>query len=84
MLNGAVPDLRYAPPQVHQQWNSYVLDGVDWINGMPGFANPPKFAFPHAEMTVEDASAIHAYVIDQAWKAYNGEHEQAASKREHY
>lgn len=84
VLNGAVPDLRYAPPQVHQQWNSYVLDGVDWINGMPGFADPPKFAFPHAKMTAVDAAAIHAYVIDQAWKAYNGEHEQAGSKREHY
>jgi hypothetical protein len=24
-------------------------------------------------MTVEDADAIHAYVIDQAWKAYNKE-----------
>lgn len=84
VLNGAVPDLRYAPPQIHREWNSYVLDGVDWINGMPGFADPPKFAFPHARMTVEDASAIHAYVIDQAWKAYNGEHKLAGSKREHF
>jgi quinohemoprotein ethanol dehydrogenase len=84
VLDGAVPDLRYAPPQVHRQWNAYVLDGVDWINGMPGFADPPKFAFPHARMSVEDAAAIHAYVIDQAWKAYNGEHQQVGSKREHY
>jgi len=84
VMNGAVPDLRYAPPQVHRQWNAYVLQGVDWNNGMPGFADPPKFAFPHARMTAEDAAAIHAYVIDQAWKAYNGEHEQAGSKREHY
>jgi outer membrane protein assembly factor BamB len=84
VMNGAVPDLRYAPPQVHRQWNAYVLQGVDWNNGMPGFADPPKFAFPHARMTAEDAAAIHAYVIDQAWKAYKGEHEQAGSKREHY
>ena len=59
-----------------------MLDGVDWINGMPGFADPPKFDFP-SKMAVENASAIHAYVIDQAWKAYNEEYEQADSKREH-
>jgi hypothetical protein len=40
---------------------------------MPGFADPPKFAFPNLKRTVEDADAIHAYVIDQAWKAYNKE-----------
>jgi len=49
---------------------------------MPGFADPPKFDFP-SKMAVENASAIHAYVIDQAWKAYNEEYEQADSKREH-
>jgi hypothetical protein len=41
---------------------------------MPGFANPPKFAFPHLRMSTKQADAIHAYVIDGAWKAYNGEH----------
>jgi hypothetical protein len=40
---------------------------------MPGLADPPKFAFPTLRMTVADADAIHAYVIDQAWKAYGGE-----------
>ncbi len=45
---------------------------------MPGFADPPKFAFPNLKMTKDDADAIHAYVIDQAWKAYNKE--QAAAK----
>jgi hypothetical protein len=41
---------------------------------MPGFLNPPRFAFPHMRMTVEQADAIHAYVIAGAWKAYNREH----------
>ena len=44
---------------------------------MPGFADPPKFAFPNLKMTVEDADAIHAYVIDQAWKTYNKEESAA-------
>src|SRR5579871_582189 len=71
VLDGAIPDLRYAPPEVHAQWYSIVLAGTHWDKGMPGFANPPKFAFPHLRMTTKQADAIHAYVIDGAWKAYN-------------
>jgi len=82
--NGAIPDLRYAPPEVHRRWYAVVLAGTHWDRGMPGFANPPKFAFPHQRMTKEDADAIHAYVIAQAWKAYNGEQSQAHNQREHY
>jgi quinohemoprotein ethanol dehydrogenase len=80
VLNGAVPDLRYAPPEVHQAWYDIVLEGTHWSRGMPGFADPPKFAFPHLKMTTRDADAIHDYVIDQAWKAYDAEHKQAATK----
>jgi hypothetical protein len=74
VLNGAIPDLRYAPPEVHQDWYAIVLGGSHWEQGMPGFANPPKFAFPRMHMTVPQADAIHAYIIDGAWKAYNAEH----------
>jgi quinohemoprotein ethanol dehydrogenase len=84
VLDGAVPDLRYAPPEVHSQWQAIVLAGTHWDQGMPGFADPPKFAFPHMKMTAQEAEAIHAYVIDQAWKAYNGEQANAGNKREHY
>jgi quinohemoprotein ethanol dehydrogenase len=83
VLNGAIPDLRYAPPDVHAQWYSIVLAGTHWDKGMPGFADPPKFAFPHLRMTTKQADAIHAYVIDGAWKAYNGEHETAAADPAH-
>jgi len=79
VLNGAVPDLRYAPPEVHSQWYSIVLAGSHWDQGMPGFADPPKFAFPHLHMTTKQADALHAYVIDGAWKAYNQEHGTAES-----
>ena len=79
VLNGAIPDLRYAPPDVHAQWYSIVLAGTHWDKGMPGFANPPKFAFPHARMTTKQADAIHAYVIDGAWKAYKQEHSGEAA-----
>src|ERR1700730_7954766 len=85
VLDGAIPDLRYMPADVHKDWYGIVLGGSHWDKGMPGFADPPKFAFPHAKMTVQDAVAIHAYVIEQSWKAYRGEQQDAAhSKRENY
>ncbi len=80
VLNGALPDLRYMPPEVHKDWYQIVLGGSHWDKGMPGFADPPKFAFPHDKMTVADADAIHAYVIDGAWKEYKAEHEKSAAK----
>jgi hypothetical protein len=33
-------------------------------------------------MTVAEADAVHAYVIDQAWKAYKSEQEAAHAKHE--
>jgi quinohemoprotein ethanol dehydrogenase len=84
VLNGAIPDLRYMPADVHRDWHGIVLGGSHWEQGMPGFADPPKFAFPHAKMTVQDADAIHAYVVAQSWKAYKGEQAAAHSKRENY
>jgi PQQ-dependent dehydrogenase (methanol/ethanol family) len=84
VLNGAIPDLRYMPADAHSDWYAIVLGGSHWDKGMPGFADPPKFAFPHAKMTVQDADAIHAYVIAQSWKAYRGEQGEAHSKRENY
>ena len=80
VLNGAVPDLRYAPPEVHQAWYAIVMEGTHWSKGMPGFADPPKFAFPHLKMTTRDADAIHDYVIDQAWKTYNREQKERPAK----
>ena len=81
VLNGAIPDLRYMPTDVHKDWYQIVLGGSHWDKGMPGFADPPKFAFPHDKMTVADADAIHAYVIDGAWKAYKAEHTKSATKQ---
>jgi len=82
--DGAVPDLRYAPPEVHKDWYQIVMGGSHWSKGMPGLADPPKFTFPNAHMAVADADAIHAYVISQAWKAYKGEQTAAHAKRENY
>ena len=75
-LNGAVPDLRYMPEDVHSQFLAIVLGGSHRENGMPGFgvgqSNPPVAA-PSTPMTLEEANAIHAYIIDLEWQAYRGE-----------
>jgi len=82
--NGVIPDLRYMPAQAHKDWYTTVLGGTHWSKGMPGFTDPPKFAFPNMKMTVQDADAIHAYVIDGAWKLYKGQQQSAHTKRENY
>ena len=82
--DGAVPDLRYAPPDVHKNWYAIVLGGSHWDKGMPGFADPPKFAFPNEKMTAADADALHAFVMDGAWKAYRGQQAKAHVKKENY
>jgi len=60
-LDGAVPDLRYAPASVHTEWTGIVLGGNRRMKGMPSFGD---------QMSAEDAEALRAYVIEQAWKAY--------------
>jgi quinohemoprotein ethanol dehydrogenase len=72
--DGAIPDLRYLPVESHKQWYGTVLAGTHQKNGMPGFGTPPGYPFLLGKMSVEDADAIHAYVIEQSWKAYNQEH----------
>jgi hypothetical protein len=46
---------------------------------MPGFRRPPGFPLEKMTMTEAEAEAIHAYVIEQSWKAYN--EEQARSNQ---
>ena len=60
-LFGALPDLRYMSAEAHAQWQAIVLGGSRRHLGMPAF---------HDAMSVEDSEAIHAFVIDQAWKLY--------------
>ena len=69
-VNGAVPDLKYAPPDVHQLWDAIVLGGSHREQGMMAFGVEQHYPDITA-LTPEEATAIHAYVIDEAWKAYN-------------
>lgn len=56
-FGGTVPDLRYATEETHLQWVGIVIGGARSPRGMPAF-----------EMSVEDAEAIRAWVLSQAYK----------------
>jgi quinohemoprotein ethanol dehydrogenase len=71
VVDGAIPDLRYMPTQVHAEFLGIVLAGSHRNNGMPGFGGGAGFPMIETKMSVEDANAIHAYIIDRSWKAYN-------------
>ena len=82
VVEGAIPDLRYMPADVHSQFLGIVLGGSHRENGMPGFAAADagwRWPLVHTTMSVEEANAVHAYIIDLEWKAYNAEH-RAKSK----
>jgi len=53
----SVPDLRYMPPSTHAEWDSIVLGGARWQNGMVGFAS---------RLAKEQTDAIQQYVIAQS------------------
>ena len=70
-LNGTIPDLRYMPADVHEQFLAIVLGGTHRANGMPGFAAGAGFPLLATRMSVADALALHAYLIDLQWKAFD-------------
>lgn len=72
-LNGTIPDLRYMPADVHEQFLAIVLGGTHRQNGMPGFADGAGFPLVKTRMSVADALALHAYIIHLEWKAYEAD-----------
>jgi quinohemoprotein ethanol dehydrogenase len=69
-VNGTIPDLRYMPSNVHDEFFAIVLGGSHRQNGMPGFGEGAGFPLVNTKMSVADAVALHAYLIDLQWKAY--------------
>lgn len=70
VLNGEVPDLRYMPADVHQQFMAIVLGGTHHEQGMPQFSVPIGQPLIRTAMTAEEAEALHDYIIDIEWRAY--------------
>lgn len=54
-----LPDLRTLPPSLHAAFDDIVLRGADRANGMARWDDV---------LSQDDAAAIHAYLIDQAWQ----------------
>jgi quinohemoprotein ethanol dehydrogenase len=63
----SVPDLRKASADTHAEFLGIVIGGARSENGMPRFES----------MTVEQGEAIRAFLINQAWTAYNAQQESA-------
>jgi quinohemoprotein ethanol dehydrogenase len=61
---GLMPDLRRLTPQTNQLFYDIVLNGLYQPKGMARWDDVLSRA---------DAGAIHAYVLDQAWQAYQAQ-----------
>jgi quinohemoprotein ethanol dehydrogenase len=61
---GLLPDLRTLSPGLHQSFYDIVLNGALAPKGMGRWDDVLSRA---------DAESIHAYVVDQAWQAYNAQ-----------
>jgi quinohemoprotein ethanol dehydrogenase len=70
VLDGEVPDLRYMPRDVHDQFMAVVLGGTHREQGMPNFSVPPGWPWIKSAITAEQAQALHDYIIDLEWRAY--------------
>jgi quinohemoprotein ethanol dehydrogenase len=62
---GAVPDLRRMSVQTHADFEDIVLKGIRAAKGMGSFAHI---------LSEDDVNAIHAALVDAAWREYEHEH----------
>ncbi|TXH57280.1 MAG: hypothetical protein E6Q93_13225 [Burkholderiaceae bacterium] len=60
--HGAIKDLRMANAKTHDQWAGIVLGGLRVQQGMPPFGP--------MGLGMEEATALQAYVLREAWKGY--------------
>lgn len=58
---GSIPNLKKMQPYTHEIFSEIVLEGLLVPNGMPSFKGA---------LNESDIEAIHAYLIDAAWGAY--------------
>ena len=70
--NGGVPDLRYMPQDKHKEWYAIVLGGSHRKQGMLPFGVASDVPVM-APLTVAEADAIHAYLLDRAWDAFRSQ-----------
>lgn len=66
---GMLPDLRRLSAQKHERFSSILLEGALSPLGMGRFDDV---------LTPADAAAIHAYLIDESWKAWSAQQPRAS------
>lgn len=66
----SIPDLRRASASTHAEFLGIVIGGARAEKGMPAFK----------DMSVADGEAIRAFVLNQAWAAYNAQQQQPRNK----
>jgi quinohemoprotein ethanol dehydrogenase len=71
---GVLPDLRALSPGLHASFYDIVLRGILAPVGMARWDDVLSRA---------DAESIHAYIVDEAWKAYNAQSATARSASSH-
>ena len=62
--HGLTPDLRRMTEDTHKEFKDIVLKGARRFSGMPQWDDV---------LSDSDVDAVHAYLIAQAWKAYDAE-----------
>ena len=62
--HGLTPDLRRMTADTHKEFKDIVLHGARRFSGMPQWDDVLSDA---------DADAVHAYLISEAWKAYDAQ-----------
>jgi quinohemoprotein ethanol dehydrogenase len=81
ILSGAIPDLRYMTQDAHDRFLAIVMAGTNRRNGMPGFSDGGEnYPLVKSQMTVEEANAIHAFIIDLQWKTYREDQKRLAGE----
>jgi quinohemoprotein ethanol dehydrogenase len=79
ILEGAIPDLRYMSKDAHDRFIAIVMGGTNRKNGMPGFSDGGEnYPLVKSRMSVDDANAIHAFIIDLQWKTYDQDQKRRA------
>ena len=66
------PDLRRMSADTHAHFQDIVLKGTLRDQGMPQWDDV---------MNANDVKAIHAYLIDQSWQAYNAQEKGEAARQ---
>jgi mono/diheme cytochrome c family protein len=66
---GSIPDLRNASAQTHDTFEAIVMGGLRKEKGMPQFS----------DLSLQDVQAIHAYLINEAWRSYEAQSARGGS-----